>query len=79
MRGRNIKIFVVLVLIGGYTYAQGFMSPNAWKKFRHEIYLGGGASNFLGDLGGRDQIGKDYSYADLELALTKPSVTLGYR
>jgi hypothetical protein len=57
----------------------GFMSSNAWKKQRSEIYLGIGASNFLGDLGGQDNIGKDFSYADLELALTRPSLTLGYR
>ena len=57
----------------------GFMSSNAWKKQRSEIYLGIGASNFLGDLGGQDDIGKDFSYADLELALTRPSLTLGYR
>ncbi len=55
------------------------MKRNAWKKERHEIYLGGGISNFLGDLGGKDRIGTDYSYADLEFSLTRPSATLGYR
>jgi len=72
-----ISIFVFS--ISTFSKAQGFMSSNSWKKFRHEIYLGGGAANFLGDLGGRNQIGKDYSYADLEMSLTRPSVTLGYR
>jgi len=55
------------------------MSANAWKKKRSEVYIGLGASNFLGDLGGQNGIGKDFSMADIELSLTRPSVTLGYR
>ena len=75
-------LFLLLISIFLITDAiaqGGFMSSNAWKKQRSEIYLGIGASNFLGDLGGQDDIGKDFSYADLELALTRPSLTLGYR
>jgi hypothetical protein len=59
--------------------AQYFNSPTAWKRYRHEIYIGGGAANFLGDLGGRNSVGKDYSYADMEMSLTRPSATCGYR
>lgn len=75
------SVFILLsVLLTVNLNAQGgFMSSNAWKKQRNEIYIGIGASNFLGDLGGQDNIGKDFSYADLELALTRPSLTLGYR
>jgi len=76
---RLIYISIFVFSISTFSKAQGFMSSNSWKKYRHEIYLGGGAANFLGDLGGRNQIGKDYSYADLEMSLTRPSVTLGYR
>jgi hypothetical protein len=73
-------ILVLNILFITQTFSQGgFMSSNAWKKQRNEIYIGVGASNFLGDLGGQDNIGKDFSYADLELALTRPSLTLGYR
>lgn len=79
---RIVKITYILVLtifVNTFSKAQGFMSKNSWRKYRHEVYLGGGAANFLGDLGGTNQIGKDYSYADLEMSLTRPSMTLGYR
>ena len=36
-----------------------------WKKHRVEWSGGLGASNFLGDLGGRDRVGSDFIY-DLE-------------
>jgi hypothetical protein len=73
------SLLISIFLITDAIAQGGFMSSNAWKKQRSEIYLGIGASNFLGDLGGQDDIGKDFSYADLELALTRPSLTLGYR
>ena len=75
----SIFILLSVLLTSNLTAQGGFMSSNAWKKQRNEIYIGIGASNFLGDLGGQDNIGKDFSYADLELALTRPSLTLGYR
>lgn len=70
---------ILFLLVSTIGFGQYFNSPTAWKKYRHEVYLGVGAGNFLGDLGGRDKIGKDYSYADLELSLTRPSATVGYR
>jgi len=76
---KHVFLFLILFIIKFNLIAQGFMSANAWKKQRHELYIGIGASNFLGDLGGRDDIGKDFSYADLELTLTRPSLTMGYR
>ena len=76
---KNISLSFLFVIFSFEFKAQGFMSANAWKKQRHEIYFGIGASNFLGDLGGTDNIGKDFSYADLEMALTRPSLTMGYR
>ncbi len=76
---KNTIFLFILSIISLNLNAQGFMSSNAWKKQRHELYIGIGASNFLGDLGGRDDIGKDFSYADLELSLTRPSLTMGYR
>ena len=54
-------------------------NKNSWKRQRHEVFFGIGAANFLGDLGGKDAVGKDYSYADLELSLTRPSATIGHR
>jgi hypothetical protein len=59
--------------------AQYFAKRDSWKKERKEWIVGGGASNFLGDLGGLNKVGTHYSYADLELELTRPTASLGYR
>jgi hypothetical protein len=58
---------------------QGYVRPNSWKKFRREVILQVGAAGFLGDLGGRDRTGTDYSPADLEFALTRPAIGAAYR
>jgi hypothetical protein len=60
-----------------------FLSPlntsaQSWKKYRKQYILGVGAANFLGDLGGRDQIGTNW-ILDLELPLTRPAFTAGYK
>lgn len=54
------------------------MVLNKWRLYKHEISLNFGTTNFLGDLGGRDQIGSDFIY-DLEKTLFKPGVTFDYR
>lgn len=41
--------------------------------------FGIGATQFLGDLGGRDMIGKDYSLVDLDLPSTSIGGMVGYR
>lgn len=52
---------------------------NRWKYTRHEFVYGIGATNFLGDLGGLNKIASHYSFADLELMLTRPALNIGYR
>ena len=59
--------------------SQGFTRANEWKKYRKEIAVQFGASQFLGDLGGKDQIGTDYSPVDLEFSLTRPAASIAYR
>jgi len=49
-----------------------------WKSQRHSFGMGLGASFFLGELGGRDQIGTDFVY-DLEFSETRPALQLMYR
>ena len=56
-----------------------FVRPNAWKKCRKEVIIQIGASGFLGDLGGRNLIGTDFSPVDLELACTRPALSFAYR
>lgn len=56
-----------------------FTTSDYWKGQRKEFIFGIGASNFLGDLGGLNKIGTDYSFIDLEWATTRPSGHIGFR
>ncbi len=71
--------FVFFIIFCYSAKAQYFTKHDSWKKERKEWLFGGGVSNFLGDLGGLNKIGTHYSYADLEMVLTSPSASLGYR
>ncbi len=70
---------IVLFLAFYSSYSQNFVRPNEWKKYRREVYGGIGAANFLGDLGGLNKIGTDYSPVDLEMVETRTAFGLGYR
>jgi hypothetical protein len=60
------------------TVSGQFFDKNNWKKNRHQITVGVGASNFLGDLGGKDDIGTN-DLQDLEISLTKLAASVGYK
>lgn len=49
-----------------------------WKSYRNEVHIGIGASNFLGELGGANQIGTD-GFRDLELLATRLAFSAGLR
>jgi hypothetical protein len=73
-------IYILAILICALSvFSQNFSSPNGWKKYNNELIGSIGASGFLGDLGGRNKVGKDYSPADLELAATRPAISIAYR
>lgn len=68
-----MKFFIITLLIALTTStidAQGFYNKNAWRSKKVELTGGIGASNFLGDLGGRDKIGSNFIW-DLELVKTR--------
>ena len=71
----RIKIILLLILI-----AIPFLSNSQsyWKAYRNEVHIGIGASNFLGELGGANQIGTD-GFRDLELLATRLAFTAGLR
>ena len=69
-------LFICFLAASGYSQ---FARPNDWKKVRKELFLGVGAAQFLGDLGGLNKTGTDFSPIDLEFSLTRPAITLGYR
>lgn len=56
-----------------------FNSQKNWTLNRKEIRFGIGATQFLGDLGGKDQIGTDYSLKDLDWTSTNFMLMAGYR
>ncbi len=69
---RVILLILALVLLPVFSHAQ------KWKRQRVEYCFGLGASNFLGDLGGRDQIGTNF-VQDFELKATRYAAEIGYR
>lgn len=71
---------LLLVLLAAPTYGQYFNSlrSNAWKRHRSELSIKAGVTQFLGELGGRNQVGSDFIY-DLETAETQPAGGISYR
>ncbi len=55
-----------------------FFNRDKWEDNRHQLTLGFGACNFLGDLGGKDGIGTD-DFQDLELSETRFGAFIGYK
>lgn len=73
---KNFKS-VVFTLFLSISCASSALAQS-WPFLRHEVYGGLGAANFLGELGGANQIGTN-GLKDLEFSLTKPTVMIGYR
>lgn len=60
------KLFVFLLIV---SFSGSFVSAQYnvhWRKIRHEVSVGGGTNNFLGELGGSDAVGshfvKDFNF-----------------
>lgn len=68
-------IVIALLLIA---LVPSLAEAQRWKRFRRQIIGGVGVTNMLGDLGGANQIGRDFVY-DLDLQATRPSLLVGYR
>src|SRR5690348_7045796 len=70
---RKLRVLIIIcTLMPVMVFAQ------RWKTYRYEVNFGLGASNFLGDLGGANQIGTHY-FRDLEFSETRLSANLGVR
>lgn len=65
-------LLLLLIVLPAFAFAQRN------KRYKWEACLGIGATNFLGDLGGANQIGTN-GLKDLEIVLTKPAVSLNVR
>ena len=80
MKHKNLLIITGLLFFSiCELFSQGFARPNDWKKYRKEVSVQLGASQFLGDLGGLNKVGTDYSLADLEFSMTRPAASIAYR
>lgn len=79
MKLYRYTFFLLMLLFASGAGAQSFNGQNTfWKKQRHSVGFGLGFTNFLGELGGRDQVGSDFIY-DLEWSQTRPALMLNYR
>jgi len=76
MKKHLLICFAFLTLFTSVSEAQRLRAR--WKAYRYEWSFGLGASNFLGELGGANQIGTN-GFKDLEFSLTRPSVSVGLR
>ncbi len=78
-----MKQLVCLVLLCTATVAFGqhtnFNTQRNWSLNKKEILFGGGITQFLGDLGGRNRVGTDYSLADVDWPSSGWSAMAAYR
>lgn len=72
---KKIVITSFIMLLCYSTFCQ---SSSRWKRMRYEFFMGIGATNFLGELGGADREGTNFA-RDLEFAMTRPVGSLGLR
>jgi hypothetical protein len=74
------KRYIIAVLFClGFMQSWGqFFDRDKWQERRHQLTFGLGASNFLGDLGGKDDIGTN-DFQDLELNQTRFAAFVGYK
>lgn len=77
---KNLVTFLFFS-IAFLTFSQhtNFNTQRNWSLNKKEIIFGFGATQFTGDLGGRDQIGKDYSLVDIDFPSTHIGGMIGYR
>lgn len=71
----------ILSIVSIITLAQSsnFNTQRNWAMNKKEISIGLGATSFLGDLGGANQIGTDYSLKDIDFNSTHVGGSLSYR
>jgi len=72
---KHTLIFILATLLLGSFKAQ------SWKFLRNEFSFGIGATSFLGELGGANQIGSHNitGIKDFDFKATKPAIQIGYR
>jgi hypothetical protein len=72
-------LFVSFFLFGLHAQHANFNTQRNWSLHKKELQFGVGATQFNGDLGGGEGIGRDYSLKDIDWPSTGLAVWLGYR
>ncbi len=72
LKKRTLTTLLLLLLVASMAQAQ------RWKRNRYEFNFGVGVSNFLGELGGANQVGTHY-FKDFEWSLTNFAASVGLR
>ncbi len=76
----RVTFFLCTLAVGSLrAQTTTFNTQRNWSLNKKEILFGVGVTQFTGDLGGRDRIGKDYSLVDLDLPSTGVGGMIGYR
>jgi uncharacterized protein DUF6089 len=75
---KKIATYAVVFLLVLPLITSGQRLRNRWKSMRADVHLGIGATNFLGELGGANQIGTHY-FKDIEFSQTRLAISAGYR
>ena len=68
----------VLILLTFIVFLPAFSNAQRWKRQRYELSFGAGISNFLGELGGANQVGTNY-FKDLEWSQSRLALAFGLR
>jgi len=74
-----LTLIVLALLTSVSAQHTNFNTQRNWSLNKKEIMFGVGATQFLGDLGGRDRIGTDYSLRDLDWRSTNIGGMIGFR
>lgn len=71
----------IITLAANLAFAQptNFNTQRNWSMNKKELLFGLGATGFLGDLGGANQVGTDYSIKDLDFPSTGFGGLIGFR
>jgi len=70
------KVIPILFLLSLFALPEA--NAQRWKKYRHEVYGGIGASGFLGEVGGGNGAARDL-FLDLDGKASRYCLTAGYR
>lgn len=78
---KNFILSMTILLSTTFVFTQhtNFNTQRNWSLNKKEIAFGFGATQFTGDLGGRDRIGTDYSLVDIDFPSTSIGGYIGYR